>query len=1428
MQVHLTVRTSEGIDADIEIDAAATTSAAELRPLLTEFTGHPASATIATPDGPLPADRTLGGPGLRSGAVLTIGAAGRRSGPGTSLLQLRVVGGPDVGLIRSLQRGVVSIGRDAANDLAIADPDISRLHAELRVSEDGIEIRDCGSTNGTAVIPDGAPADDAVGRQWRQVRIGALIRLGHSLITAVPIADPPAACRPAPDGTTVVSPIRSSLPLQLAAPIEFPVQPDDEPRPPTQWLAVLLPTVLSAALAILMRNPQFLAFSLLTPIAMLATTLSDRRGLRRGTRRDRANHVLAEAAAHDMLAVRLAEEAVQRRARYPDLAAIAQSTAGPDSRLWERRRGEQDFLSVRLGTADQPATCTASRGGAEMNVEVGSVPATIDLRRGSLSLSGPEAVTGRIAASLICQVLTLHAPSDVTVIALVGMPGSHWRWLRWLAQVTTIARRPDEQRAVVEVLMSTIQDRREATGPAPTDGASWNGSWIVLLVESDVISSDLPGLAEVISSGPELGVTAICLTDAAGMVNATVRATAHVRAETGSHLELTSPEGPNTTIVADQVSPVFTERVARNLAPLRDGRSDSAAAIPDRVRLTELFPHSITNPDLLVKQWESSSGLTAPIGRAAAGTMSLDLVGDGPHLLIAGSTGAGKSELLRCLVAGLAASHAPADVSFVLIDYKGGAAFAECADLPHTLGVVTDLDSHLTRRALISLDAELRRRERLFAAAHATDLTSYQATPQAKVRPVARLVLIVDEFASLVEELPAFVTGLVGIAQRGRSLGVHLVLATQRPAGVVSAEIRANVAARIALRVVDPGDSADVIATVAAARIDKKLPGRAIGVLGGRPVEFQTAQVGLPVLPERSTSLRLLDEWNRPLEAPDDQYSAKTDLQLLRDATLEAAHRLGRPAPQRPWLPPLPDRLTVSELADERQGNDSTVRFGVVDDPDEQGQYSLTHDLNLGGSIGVIGAPRSGRTTVLRTVLATAAERFSAGELHLYVVDCAGGSLLPIAELPHCGAVVTRDDPGAVQTLFTRLSQDCARRRARLAQLGVSSVAEARLVGESIPAVMVVIDNWEGLTELSDGADAGRTVDTSLAMLRECAAVGYTVIVAGGRELLGTRTTSVLGRRYLLELLDRNDYGMAGLRSDAIPVTFVPGRAVTADTGLEVQFALLDAEPNPTPQSESAVQTRAVRQLARSQIPSGGPLPMVIRSLPTRITANQLDVEATGDAGRRGPAESGVILGAGGDDGHPVRVDVFADDGRFLIAGPSRSGRSTAALAITDGVHRAGHQVVVVARDSSPLNCWALSNAVTVIDPTTAKEPDASHVARITDGLVVVDDCELVTDSPLEEALSRIIAARSSAVLVTARSDDLLVSFRGIAFEMRRSRTGLLLQPNITDGEPFGIVITNVTAARQSPLPGRGVLITDALRLTDPNGIPIQVVADAC
>jgi len=344
----------------------------------------------------------------------------------------------------------------------------------------------------------------------------------------------------------------------------------------------------------------------------------------------------------------------------------------------------------------------------------------------------------------------------------------------------------------------------------------------------------LPGMVQVLREGPSVGVYSVCVDSDERLLPEECQAVV-VQEATGVRVQQTRAAVVE-NVRPDTVSAPWCDRVARALAPMRDVSGDAEdSALPSSSRLLDVLGLEPPTHDAITARWAMGGRSTeALLGESMDGAFSIDLRRDGPHGLIAGTTGAGKSELLQSLVASLAVANRPDALTFVLIDYKGGAAFAQCERLPHTVGMVTDLDTHLVERALASLGAELRRREHQLASVGAKDIDDYvdllRGDPTLAAMP--RLVIVIDEFASMVRELPDFVTGMVNIAQRGRSLGIHLILATQRPSGVVSPEIRANTNLRVALRVTDSSESTDVIDAPDAGRISKMTPGRAYARLG--------------------------------------------------------------------------------------------------------------------------------------------------------------------------------------------------------------------------------------------------------------------------------------------------------------------------------------------------------------------------------------------------------------------------------------------------------------------------------------------------------------------------------------------------------------------------------------------------------------------
>jgi S-DNA-T family DNA segregation ATPase FtsK/SpoIIIE len=365
---------------------------------------------------------------------------------------------------------------------------------------------------------------------------------------------------------------------------------------------------------------------------------------------------------------------------------------------------------------------------------------------------------------------------------------------------------------------------------------------------------------------------------------------------------------------------------ARGLAERLAHRADVAGRRPHSAAL----PAAVALADLLSAA--PGGGLSAPIGCGTEGPVTLDLVADGPHALVAGTTGSGKSELLISWVLAMAHGRSPDDVAFLLIDFKGGAAFTPLAPLPHVLGTLSDLDARLTRRAIESLRAEVFRRERVLAQHGAREIA--QLDPGV----LARLVIVVDEFAALVAADPELHDVFTDLAARGRSLGLHLILCTQRPAGVVRDAVLANIGLRISLRVADRSDSIAMVGDDAASRLSATPRGRAVIAGEGGPRTVQIA-----------------------MAAPGD----------AQRCTAGSPHsRLSGASAPRPWLDPLPAQVHLDQLPDPSAG----LAFGLVDLPAEQRQPVAAYDPASHGHLLVLGAAGAGATTAV-TTLAESARR---------------------------------------------------------------------------------------------------------------------------------------------------------------------------------------------------------------------------------------------------------------------------------------------------------------------------------------------------------------------------------------------------------------------------------------------------------------------
>lgn len=915
------------------------------------------------------------------------------------------------------------------------------------------------SADSVGVGGDGA-AESAVqvvgdGFAWHP---GVRLRLGSSVLEILPreAALTPERADEAPVAEVLRPP--RLLPPDPGGVFSLPKEPKKPAARSFPLILMLAPLLMAGVMIGVTGTWHYALFAILSPVMMAGSWLSGNAGARKAYRRELAEWRTntTRITGHAAVAVRGEERA--RRFRAPDPATVAQAAAKPTGRLWERASDDPDFLQLRVGNANLPSGVTVEDPGLDAHQrktvpEAVDVPAVVSLsERGVVGVCGHPDYARAVVTWWVAQCAVLHSPRLVWLYVLAeSRRAAGWEWVKWLphcvpmagqnTQVTVgcgadaVARRFGELAQLIAGRTAYMQNNPGRGYPGPAVVVVWDGSRALRQHPAAII---------VLTDGPAVGVFSVCVDEqphhvpgqADAVVEVSDRAVATIRQQRADDIM---------GVAVDVVVPPWSERIALQLAGLRDAGTADQAMIADACRLLDVLGFDEPSVQQVLAEWSAGRpGTRVRLGEGLDGPFWVDIVADGPHALVAGTTGAGKSELLRTWLCSLAVASRPDELVFVLVDYKGGAAFAECSRLPHTVGLVTDLDSHLVRRCLVSLGAEITLREHLLAQAGASDVTEYQKRRRrdASLPPLPRLMLVIDEFAALVQELPEFVDGLIDIAQRGRSLGMHLVLATQRPAGVVSGPIRANTNLRLCLRVTNVGESQDVVDAPDAAAIPASLPGRCVARCGPAAVQqFQTARISAPVRDQQVSPVSgvapfsLLagnaTEDDDDAERPTDD--ATTDLSMLVDVVGQAAEALGIESPRRPWLPELPPVWQAGP-----------GEWAIRDEPARQTRTALTGDVSTWGHWFVIGAARSGRSHALRMMVAAAVQHHSVADLHVYGVDCGSGALGVLEQLPHCGAVVPRRDVDRLRRMLDVLTKQVRRRSDLLAQAGVGSWAELR------------------------------------------------------------------------------------------------------------------------------------------------------------------------------------------------------------------------------------------------------------------------------------------------------------------------------------------------------------------------------------------------
>ncbi|WP_433002931.1 type VII secretion protein EccCa [Kribbella sp. CA-294648] len=997
------------------------------------------------------------------------------------------------------------------------------------------------------------------------------------------------------------------------------------------------------------------------------------------------------------------------------------------SRLWERRRTDSDFLQPRCGSGRVPAVpAMVGQGGSAMDppdqfmmAEANSLvrrfmlnpdmPLTVPLDHvGNVSIIGDREGVVRVARSLLAQTAVFHAPEDVKMAACFPRATMRdWQWMNWLPHIQ------DPERRQGPMPFRRIAETPAALGRLLSDDLSERVQWATesrrgsvnfedrkrltkrLLVlhdtYGDVAAEVRPQADDSLLPG-ELGVTVLHLV--ADRVQEPSSVTIRIIVY-GDEVRIEDLRGPYPMVASGQVDRMeaaVAEGIARELAPLRlSAESLDEDAQRDNVDFMGLIGISDVARLDFKQLWRprpDRAFLRVPLGIDDQGAVVLvDLkesaqLGMGPHGLCIGATGSGKSEVLRTMVLALLATHSPEDLALVLVDFKGGASFAPFEGVPHVAGIITNLrdDASLIERAYKSLEGEVQRRQEVLkAAGNKANITDYRLAREENpdLPPLPHLFVIIDEFGELLNERPDFIDLFLSIGRIGRSIGVHLLLSSQRVESGKLRGLETYLSYRLGLRTFSEEESRTVLDTTDAFHLPP-LPGfgflkvdtsiyqrfRAAYISGPYvpPTDDIIEDEGAEVRPQALTPYQQSEEEleaQKPVEAKATERSTgPTVLTVFVDQVSKAAESV-----LKIWLPPLPAACTLDGLAGRAdfvpdRGLQLSVKspqmkppVGVIDDPSNQRQEVLRLDLTrAGGHVAIVGGPQSGKTTALRTLVTSLAHTHTPAEVAIYALDLAGGGMQALEKLPHVGGVALRTDREKVRRTVEEIRGMIDHRERVFRNHAIDTMEALRRdhAAGAIPElptadIVLVIDNFGAIRTTFDELDEPITD-----ILSRGGNYGIHVVTSMMRwNDVRMQNQAMFGTMYELRLNDPSDSNI-DRRLQEVLRKAGPGRMlVPGSAKLFAQFAL--------PRVDGVASDENLAEVLEAQAVSArstwqGPRAPQVRILPLKLPRAEVADEI------RQPAV--VPIGVDERALAPVYLDLAGRDSNLVVFGDSGSGKT--------------------------------------------------------------------------------------------------------------------------------------------------------------------------
>ncbi len=1195
----------------------------------------------------------------------------------------------------------LTIGRNAENNIQFLNNRISGSHARIYKKDGSYYIEDLHSTNGTYLNNNRIKKAVLENNDTINVGIYDISYNNGELVIYNAFNDITLHIEEKKDVVNESYPYFKRSPrLKLEVPtgeIEIQDPPTIGSKPEINWLTVLVPPLSMIGImvgVVLLTNGNTMSLLYTAPMSLITILVSilnytsqrkkhkNKENLRLDKYKEHINDVLVQ------IEKNTKEQLKALNLANPSLADCFDMVRNIERRLWERKPQDSDFMSVRIGSGITDFSMTLKIPKRNLSIEEDSLKTKPDeiyekfskvkntpivcplLQFPTCGIVGKRDDVVALAKNMIAEISTLHCYTDVKIVSIYNdAEKKDFEWTKWLPHSFD----EDRQRRYIAVskyqaseLFKEFEELFKQRDLELNQEESFKEKSIKLPYYLFVISD--PELLEgesiskyLLSNNTSYGAGALLLFDDISMLPKDCSVIVDVKNKKGVIY--------NKENIADKKKFAFDnttvsdfEEFSRSMAPIRVPEVSGNAMLPSAVTFFEGYNAKSPSEFDLKNNWEKNltyKSMAVPIGVKSNGEQFYFDIHEkkhGPHGLVAGMTGSGKSEMVQSWILSMAVKFSPEDVSFVLIDFKGTGLILPFMKMPHLAGTISDLDTNI-KRNLIALENELSRRKALLDSVGVNNITAYlKLYKEGKAtEPLSFLFIIIDEFAEFKVQFPDFMTVVNRIFAIGRTLGVFAVLLTQKPAGVVDDKMNANTRFRWCLKVASSADSKEMIKHPDAAKITN--PGRAYVQVGEDEV-FELVQSywsGAPYNPNKktqSTGVKIsIVELNgkktsyEPIDTSVKDKSAKNEIDILVDYLDGYVNEGNMPRAKKIWMEKLPDFIPVGNIIKDKfngceWSSDHTKLapiIGMIDDPANQTQYPLALNFTEDGHIAIYGSPGSGKTTLLQTLVMSLCMSYTPEFVNVYIMDFGGWSMNIFKDFPHVGGIANDNEEEKIEKLTRMISKELDFRKKKFAELGVGNInAYKQETGENIPYIVLMLDNFAPVYNLYPDLET-----FFINLTREGANYGiYFVTTCNTVMALGYKTGQNIKMSLALQMTERTDYTSIVGKTDGLEPEKNAGRGLVKGTPpLEFQTALPVDSENES-ERVKAIKSMGTLMTEKWDGDSAKPIPI----MPEMISFGSVK-------------SKNIAVGLSVSDIEPVDIS-FETAHYIIVSGKSESGKT--------------------------------------------------------------------------------------------------------------------------------------------------------------------------